>query len=114
MINEWLSTFKEAWAVKDIDRVLDLFTDDAEYWETPYQQIQGRSALRHEWSVIQGQRNIRLDLTVFSSVNDRHSVLWRLSYEDEKSEIQNWAGTYLIELNSAGKCRYFHQTGEAR
>lgn len=114
MIDEWLNTFRARWIAKDTDGVLDLFTDDVEYWETPYKKIDNKEKLLQEWSVILKQENIELGLEVFSSAGDSHSVLWNLSYENEDPESQNWAGTYLIKLNSAGKCTYFHQTGEAK
>jgi len=115
MINAWLNAFKAAWIAKDIDQVLSLFADDVEYWETPHKKLDGKAALSHEWNAILGQKDIALELRVFSSSDgNAHSVLWELSYEDEKSRIQNWAGTYLIELNAAGKCVYFHQTGEKK
>lgn len=112
MINEWLENFKTNWAAKDIDEVLELFTDDVEYWETPSLLINGKDELRNEWSAITNQNDINLDLKVFSSTGNKHTVLWTLSYVNEESETKRWAGTYLIELNDSGKCSYFHQTGE--
>jgi len=114
MINNWLATFKKGWTTKNIDLVLDLFAEDIRYWETPYQQLPDKAALRKEWEAARKQNNILLDLQLFASSGNKHTILWQLSYQNEKLELQNWAGTYLIELDAVGKCIYFHQTGEPR
>ena len=111
MINNWLTKFKTAWIEHDINQVLELFTDDVEYWETPYQQVLDKAQLENEWSAIKNQRNITLDLNVFASQDNKHAVRWRLSYENDQG-LQNWAGTYLLELNTNGECTYFLQVGE--
>lgn len=114
MINEWLDRFKDAWVSKDVERVLSLFTDDVVYWETPYKQLQGKDALREEWNAVLSQQSINLDFEVFSSMEDRHTVVWKLTYVGADNMQQNWSGIYLIELDGSGQCRYFHQTGEKR
>ncbi len=112
MIENWLETFKQAWLAKDIDTVMSLFSDDVEYWETPFRQVANAEELRNEWSAIHSQSHIELSLSVFGTESGRHSILWKLSYTDANNCPQNWAGTYLLKLNSDGKCTYFFQTGE--
>lgn len=113
MINKWLDTFKDGWVTKNIDQVLGLFTDDVEYWETPYKQVENKGTLRQEWEGILEQEDIQLKLEVYSSFGNKHTVIWDLSYKNGGS-LKEWAGTYLIELDDAGLCIYFHQTGEKR
>lgn len=112
MIDTWLNNFRDNWLSKNVDAVLALFTDTVEYWETPYRRIIGVDALRAEWGAILAQNNVDLKFDTFSSVGDKHTVLWSLLYVNDKAENQVWAGTYLIMLDSFGKCVYFHQTGE--
>ncbi len=114
MIDEWLDEFKSAWISKEIDQVLDLFTNDVEYWETPYRCLENKDQIEQEWAAVQEQHNIDLNLQVFSSADDKFSILWKLRYFDANSVKQNWAGTYLVKLDSFGKCSYFYQTGEKR
>lgn len=112
MIDTWLKAFKHAWQNQDIDAVLKLFTDDVEYWENPFKKLASKEDLRNEWDAIRDQSNIALTTAVFSEVSGRFAVTWDLSYENERYEKKHWAGTYLIVLNQAGKCTYFHQAGE--
>lgn len=48
MIEAWLNKFKTRWETKNVELILDLFSDDVEYWETPYQKIPDKAALKHE------------------------------------------------------------------
>ncbi len=112
MIEIWLKEFSTAWIVKDLAGVLRLFGSGVEYWETPYKKLQDRTELEREWSAITGQQNVELNTQLFAKEADKYTVLWRLSYENENNEVQDWAGVYLIRLDAEGKCIYFYQTGE--
>ncbi|MBP7760194.1 nuclear transport factor 2 family protein [Candidatus Saccharibacteria bacterium] len=111
MIQEWLQKLKNAWAAHDIEAVMALFSDDVEYWETPFVKVASKEALREEWLAIHEQTNIDIQTTVYSTDNDKFTVLWDLRY-DKSAQSHHWAGTYLIGLDNKGMCSYFHQTGE--
>lgn len=114
MIKEWITNFKDGWLSLDIDSVLSLFSDDVEYWETPFKRIESKKHLKEEWKAILKQKDINLKLEEIQSTNDFCVVLWYLDYLDESSQRQKWAGTYVIKLNNKGLCIYFHQTGEKK
>lgn len=111
-IESWLAEFKQAWLSHDIDRVLTLFTEDVEYWETPLKRLNSIDELRVEWRGILLQDSIQITTHVYSSTENRHAVIWHLRYVDQADNEQVWAGTYLITLNGEGKCTYFHHAGE--
>lgn len=113
MIEKWLETFTKAWMDKDIDVVLKHFSEDVEYWESPFKQVTFQSGLAEAWQAIEAQENVELSTKVFNSDGQRHTVKWQLHYEKGGSE-QNWAGVYLLELNEHGKCTYFEQIGEEK
>lgn len=111
MINLWLDSFEKAWISKDINKVLNLFDTNVEYWETPFKLLPNYDAIRDEWTVIRHQENIKLQFNIFANTKENHAIQWKLSYSVGGKE-QIWAGTYLIKLGPNGKCIYFHQTGE--
>jgi len=111
MINEWLDKFKNGWLNRDIDRILGIFDEHVEYWETPNKKVDFAN-LKNEWQAIQSQDSINLDLSVYSSHANRYTVKWKLSYNDQQATQQNWSGIYLVELDNKNKCTYFYQTGE--
>ena len=113
-IQSWLDAFRQAWIAGDVEGVLSLFTPDIEYWETPYVRLDSLEAVAEEWQGVRKQSAIELDMKVFASAEHSHSVIWGLSYINASGEAKHWAGTYLIRLNEAGKCTYFHQAGEPK
>lgn len=114
MIEAWLQRFHQAWQDHDIDRVINLFADDVEYWETPHKLLQDKTNVREEWQAILNQEDISVDWTVFnSSANNRHSVIWSLQYL-QAGVIKHSAGVYLIQLNDSGLCDYFYYVGEEK
>ncbi len=112
LIDHWLQKFKSGWIEKDVDKVKDLFSDEVEYWENPYKQLVGKEKIRAEWEIVRSQENIQLETSVYLNRDNRHTVLWQLSYNDVQQKLSTWAGLYLIELDERGKCNYFYQVGE--
>ena len=111
-INAWLQQFRNGWIEQDVDRVISLFSEDVEYWETPFKQILSSDKLQDEWQGIKNQKDIRINTHVYSSSGNKHSVRWDLRYMNPAEEIKEWAGVYLIELNNDGVCQFFYQSGE--
>ncbi len=110
-ISKWLEKFKNCWQSHDVDGILSLFYERVAYYETPFLKLEKKS-LTEEWQNIVDQKNINLNLEIFSSFKDKHSVIWELSYFDKENVKQKMAGIYLIELDGNGKCIYFYQVGE--
>ena len=111
-IDEWLRKFKEYWQKHDVSGVMDLFDKNVVYYETPFNKIDGLNSLAKEWEGIKTQKSISLNFEIFSRDKNRYSVIFKLKYNKENTE-QNRGGTYLIELNEAGLCIYFHHSCES-
>jgi len=80
-ILNWLNTFQNAWINKDIPVVLSLFSDQIEYWESPYQKVTTKQEIEELWKYIDMQDNIVLSLSLFSSDDDKNTVFWDLTYQ---------------------------------
>ncbi len=107
MIEKWLQKFRENWKNKDVEKVLQLFTEDVTYYETPTEKLSW-GELEEEWRNIENQEDIELELDLFSSEGNKHTVQWGLTYR-ENGEKNNLEGVYLIRLNENGKCVEFWQ-----
>lgn len=110
MIEVWIEEFKKAWLAKNIRAVTNLFTEDVEYWETPFQKIAPRD-LNETWKAVLDQENISLVVEPIVSDGLHHTLRWEVAYERGGDAFQ-WAGVYIIELSDEGKCNYFYQVGE--
>ena len=73
-IEEWMKKFRETWIAKDIDGVIEIFTDEVDYFETPYQEIEDLEALREEWKSIRNQEDIDLNYEIYSRDGTKFSV----------------------------------------
>jgi ketosteroid isomerase-like protein len=106
-IQDWLQSFRKNWKRGNVEEVLQLFTDDVDYWETPSKKLD-LEELREEWKTVKEQEDIRLKFEVFSQDKNKYTVQWELSYikDGEKSELK---GVYLIKLNKEGRCEDFWQ-----
>ena len=113
-INNWLKKFTAFWKTRDIDGVMDLFTDNVEYWETPFSRISNPADLRREWENIKNQNNIAINCKVFSKENNKYTIFWDLRYTNTINQPKHYKGTYLLRLNLDNKCNYFFHCGESR
>lgn len=107
-INRWMKKFRERWIAKHIDGVIELFTDDVDYFEAPSQEIEDKEALREEWKSIRNQEDVDLNYEIYSRYGSKFTVKWDLEYRED----QDWnqlKGIYLIELNDENKCVEFWQ-----
>ncbi len=106
-IGRWLDQFEDTWERKDIDSVLDLFTDEVVYYETPFERLEGE-ALREEWETVREQEDISIETKVFARDGDRFAVEWSLGYT-KNGDRHHLEGVYLIRLNDGNRCREFRQ-----
>lgn len=111
-IHTWLESFEAAWIAKDTVAVVSLFDDTIEYWESPHKRLAGKKDIALEWGVVVDQKDIALNLELFSSDGNTHTVRWNLDYALDGTG-SHWAGVYLIRLNATGKCTFFYQIGES-
>lgn len=109
-----MDKFINYWKLHEVDDVLDLFTDNVEYWETPFNKVSDKSSLKKEWEYVKNQRNIEIFYDVFLKNRNKFSIIWKLKYLNEKNEIKIFSGVYLIGLNNDGKCNYFFHCCESK
>jgi len=112
-IEVWINKFKKYWESHDVNGVLGLFDKNVVYYETPFVKLNSFEELNREWGVIKDQENVKLEYEIFSSCEEKHSIIWKLSYENKDGILQDLSGTYLIKLNDKGLCDYFHHSCES-
>lgn len=113
-IKEWLNRFVSAWQGHDVEKVLGLFADDVEYWETPFVKLSSPGELNGIWEGIREQKDIVISCDVFSKDGDKYAVRWDLEYKNEQDSVRKLSGVYLIGLDQENRCNYFLQCGELK
>ncbi len=99
--NRFLAQYKEAWETKNADLAALLFTRDAHYWESPFDEpIVGREAIRSYWKgATDTQQDIRF--TVRDSFTVGHTLVaeWTATYTHKPSgERRELAGALLADF----------------
>lgn len=107
-ISEWLENFKTCWINKDINSLMSLFTDNVEYYETPFQKLIGKEKVSEVWQEIKAQENINLELELYCSEKNKHAVKWELDFISNGQSL-GYRGVYLIELDRNNTCFSFYQ-----
>lgn len=79
-IDKWLKQFTSAWKTYDIDKVLNLFTENVEYWENPFKKLSSLDEVRKEWHYIKKQKDIHIECKVFINDKNKHVIKWHLKY----------------------------------
>lgn len=114
-INIWIDKFIQWWKNQNIESVLDLFTNNVEYWETPFIKMSNFDELRNEWEYIKNQENIEIKCDIFSNENDKYTIKWELKYLNKITGINEYfKWVYLLRLNLENKCDYFFHCGESK
>jgi len=107
-IDMWLDEFKKSWSSKNVGKVMSLFDENVDYWESPTEKFESFKDIESEWRNIEKQEDIRIETKLESTINEVNFVNWKLQYRNNEM-LQNWAGIYRIKLNEQGKCNYFYQ-----
>ena len=105
----WLDRYVEAWRTYDPERIGGLFSDDAQYLYSPFQDpLRGRDAIVTNWLenkdapgswraqyaplAIEGNVGVATGRTEYV----RHGAVWR-----------EFANVYICEFDGAGRCKRF-------
>lgn len=112
-IDQWLDELKRAWEQHDIDAAVALFSDDVEYWESPFERVIPEK-LHDLWQDVHGCVSTHVDCEVYSQQDNRYAVVWHATWKDLQGEPQERGGTYLVTLDDTGKCNYFYRTSMSK
>ena len=97
----FLSTYKRAWESRDADLAASLFTEDAEYWETPFgEPLRGREGVRRYWQAATStQESIHFTAGKPLTVGSTLIAEWGCTYRHRPSgQRRELAGVLLAEF----------------
>ncbi len=108
MKNKWLNNFKNFWLENNIELVLNLFSKNLEYFETPYFKIIDKNNLKKEWSIIKEHKDKKINFEIFLENENKIVVKFEYFY---KKDWKDWKylWIYLIKFDKIWKCNYFYQ-----
>lgn len=103
---EWLSKLKDSWSNNDIDSVVQLFSKECVYYETPFSLLQSTEAINKVWLPVLDHKDIRLNFNVVRSNDTGAVIAWAYKFiHNGESKLSE--GAYYIELDKDGLCNFF-------
>jgi ketosteroid isomerase-like protein len=107
-LRAWLDAYGRAWESNDPDAVMQLFTEDARYYETPFDEpFQGSEGVRSYWAGATGsQRDISFSYEVLATLPHRGIARWSAEFTRLASGKRvNLDGVFVLDFAEDGRCR---------
>jgi uncharacterized protein (TIGR02246 family) len=108
----WLTAYGKAWENRDPEAAAELFSQDAIYYETPFEQpMKGREAIIAYWSQVpRTQDQIRFSYEILAIQGDFGIAHWTAGFIRLPSQsLVKIDGILTTELDRDGRCRIFRE-----
>jgi SnoaL-like domain len=106
----WLDAYGRAWETGDREAAAELFTEDAAYHETPFDEpMRGRAEISEYWSdVPRLQENVRFSYEILAA--SEGVAHWRADFLRLPSRTPvRLDGIMLARLDAEGRCAEFRE-----
>ncbi len=107
-LSNWLDAYGAAWESRDADAAANIFSRDATYQVTPYEEPHvGRDGVRNYWAdVTENQRNVEFEHRAISISGSTGIAHWSASFDvapdGTKIELN---GIFVLDFDEDGKCQ---------
>jgi hypothetical protein len=116
-LERWLAAYGAAWEKRDPDAAARLFTAEATYQETPYDEpMRGRDAIHKYWSgVTADQADITFTFDVLGMAGMRGFAQWSSRFRSISGDVPvELNGIFVLEFEDAGQVSALREWWHAR
>ncbi len=112
IFKNWLITYKKAWEKCDPNLAASLFTQDAEYYESPFDEpLKDNLEIVKYWKdVTKFQKEITFNFQIINVINDKGYCKWQAEYirikDNEKIKLD---GIFEVSFVYQDKCNLFKE-----
>lgn len=109
---KWMEAYRKASSESDLKAAAELFSQNAEYYETPFSNpIIGRDAIHRYWSeAAHAQKGVQFSYEILAMKGDLGMALWKGQFISVQSGSQVLLdGVLLLEFNGQGQCTKFRE-----
>ena len=110
---QWLERYGKAWVEGDPDAVVQLFSADAAYYETPFDEpMIGTEAIRRYWTegATKAQTDVTFEATPVSLSGSTGFARWRATFRRVPSkEFVELDGVLSARFDDAMRCEEFRE-----
>jgi uncharacterized protein (TIGR02246 family) len=108
-VNEWLDAYGRAWEERDPGAAAALFSEDATYRETPFDEaMRGHDAIRAYWGaeVEPRQEDVRFQHELLAVAGDLVLAWWHASFTRLPARTPaELDGVFALRFDARGRCR---------
>lgn len=111
-LTNWLDAYGDAWESKDPDKAANLFSTDASYRVTPYEEPHsGPDGIREYWAnVTAGQRNIQFQHQPLAVAGNTGFAHWSATFDvDPDGTSLNLDGIFILDFDENGQCQQLRE-----
>ncbi len=108
----WLDAYGKAWQSRNPEAAARLFTDDAAYHETPFDEpFRGYEGILEYWSEVpSSQENIRFSREILAVTAETGIAHWKAVFTRLPSNASvELDGIFLVKLDGDGFCTEFRE-----
>jgi hypothetical protein len=108
----WLDAYKRVWEDRDPEAAADLFTAEANYFETPFEApARGREGIRDYWSdATRYQEGVEFSYEVLATTENMGIAHWHTEFARlTTNSTVELDGIFLVELDADSKCTEFRE-----
>ena len=110
--DSWLEAYGRAWENRDPEAAAELFSENATYRETPFDEpARGREAIFEYWArATAGQDGVRFGHEVLMVDGDMGVARWRASFERVRAGTAvELDGIFVVRMDADGRCEEFRE-----
>ncbi len=107
-LTSWLAAYGDAWESRDPEKAATLFSEDASYQVTPYEQPHiGRNGVREYWAgVTANQQNVQFESQTLGITGNTGIAHWSAEFDVVPAGIRiRLDGIFILEFDESGRCQ---------
>ena len=108
----WLDAYGRAWEIRDPEAAVRLFTREATYHETPFDEpARGHAEILEYWSEgARSQEDVHFSYEVLVVTENEGIARWRANFRRVPSKTPvKLDGNFLVKLDADGLCEEFRE-----
>jgi ketosteroid isomerase-like protein len=109
-VSRWLAGYEAAWRAPGTDGLASLFTPDASYLHSPYEQpVTGLAAIRQMWEDGRDGPGEIFTLTTSILAVDGPAAVVRAEVRYGSPPRQEYRDLWVLQFTDEGRCRWFEE-----
>jgi uncharacterized protein (TIGR02246 family) len=110
MVRRWLAAYESAWRASGTQGLAEIFTDDASYRQSPYQEpVLGLDAIRRMWEAERDGPDEIFTLATDLVAVDGPTAVVRAEVRYGAPLHQEYRDLWIMHLDDDGRCRWFEE-----